>query len=83
MPPRPIDEQAPLLTNLDPPAESQTEASAAELSGNLQERRTCWSIAWHAGLAILTICVLLVFIKHVIDSDDVEVSVSLAFLPWN
>ena len=79
MPAWPIDEHAPLLANPEP----ESEAQAVELSGTIAEGHTCWSIAWCTVLAILTICVLLVFIKGVIDSDDIEVSIPLAIRLWN
>lgn len=71
MPPQPIDEQTPLL---DPEAQVAAD-SERPVPPQEKRTRTWWTTAWHTILAALGVVALLLFIKGVIDTDDVDVSV--------
>ena len=66
---RPTDERAPLLDR-----EAQVEAGEAPAPTPPQEKRTWWTVAWYLVFALLGVLVVAVFVKGIIDSDDVDVS---------
>ena len=70
---QPTDERAPLL---DRDREAQVEAGEAPTPTPPQEKRTWWTVAWYIVFALLGVLVVAVFVKGIVDSDDVDVSLS-------
>ena len=67
---RPNDERAPLL-------ERDDQVETGDTSATPQEKRTWWIIGWYTVFALLGTFAVAVFVKGVIDSDDVDVSTPL------
>ena len=65
------DERAPLLDR-----EAQVEAGEAPIPTPPQEKRTWWTVAWYIVFALFGVLVVAVFVKGIVDSDDVDVSLS-------
>ena len=68
---RPNDERAPLL-------ERDDQVEAGDTSATPQQKRTWWTVGWYTIFALFGAFVLGVFVKGVIDSDDVDVSTAFA-----
>ena len=42
-----------------------------------QEQRTWWTVAWYIVFALFGVLVVAVFVKGIVDSDDVDVSLNI------